>query len=47
MSFTPGDAQKAQRGALGRVGGVLVDVALDVVGDGVGRLASARDERLV
>ena len=42
-----GDAQQAQCGPLGGVGGVLVDMALDVVGDGVGGRASARDERLV
>ena len=42
-----GDAQQAQRGALGRVGGVLVDMALDVVGDVVGRRAGPRHERVV
>ena len=40
-------AQQTQRGAFGRVGRVLFDVPLDVVGDGVGGLPRATDERLV
>jgi len=40
-------AQQAQGGALRGVGRVLLDVHLDVVGDGVGRASRAGDQRLV
>jgi len=39
-----GDTEQSEGGALGRVGRVLLDVLLDVVGDGVRRRTGAVDE---